>query len=84
MTTTTEPRSAQSQFRVAGLVAKAAKRFMWSINPPITFGKQSSSPSLGSPRLTGETEHQRRSSATHKKKTHEILFSPLMPIKNKE
>ena len=34
-----EGRSGSSSFRIAGLVAQAARRFSRSINPPVTFGK---------------------------------------------
>jgi hypothetical protein len=75
-----DDRSAESKFRVAGLVAQAAKRFIRSINPPMTFGKQAGSPSGDSPRLTSDSDHNQHKSATTKKKTHQILFSPLMPV----
>lgn len=63
---------------MAGLVAKAAKRFARSINPPVTFGKPVSNAS-SSPRCTDEDIQQQHSKAG-KKTTADILFSPLLPV----
>lgn len=70
-----EDRNATSKFRIAGLVAQAARRFSKSINPPVTFGKPLSNAS-SSPTGSGSGEgvvHKH-----HKKTRVDILFSPLL------
>jgi hypothetical protein len=81
---------AERSFRVAGLVAQAAKRFMRSINPPVTFGKplhpdqsrQATGSSYGGshPSSTGSTGGQKK---VHHKMSRghrqSYLFAPLAP-----
>ena len=72
-------RSAESRFRVAGLVAQAAKRFARSINPPVSFGKPLSNAS-SSPRGAEEDAQDHGKSKSARKHTADILFAPLSPV----
>lgn len=81
---------AARSFRVAGLVAKAAKRFMKSINPPVQFGKPYHAESTTGERASttyankgpgsaGSSENAVSASKATRGHRSSYLFAPLAP-----
>lgn len=82
----------ESKFRVLALVAKASRRFMVSLNPPVTFGKRApsdgspgSSPSHSSPVGTSNLSALGRDAGVlpkHQGHKAGYVFAPLAPLKS--